>query len=177
MTFAAADTSQTFSVALLDDSTLETAESFTVSLSAPTGGLTLGSPVSATVTITDGDADTDGMPDDYETSVGLNAAVNDAALDLDGDGFTNFQEFIMGTLPNSGASLLRPLAAPSGANIVVSFPTVIGRTYKVEWSQTLANPWTIVQQGIPGTGGTIDVPDTGAASQPRRFYRVVVTSP
>ena len=177
VTFAAADTSKTFTVALLNDADLESPESFTVSLSAPTGGLSLGSPVSSTVTITDGDADTDGMPDDYETSVGLNAAVNDAALDLDGDGFTNFQEFIMGTLPNSGTSLLRPQAAPSGADIVVSFPTVIGRAYKVEWSQTLANPWTVVQQGIPGTGGTINVPDTGATSQPRRFYHVVVSGP
>lgn len=177
VTFAAADISKTFTVTLLDDSTLEPSESFTVSLGSPTGGLSLGSPASSTITITDGDADSDGMPDDYETSVGLNAGVNDAALDLDGDGFTNFQEFIMGTLPSSGASLLRPEAAPSGANVVVSFATVAGRTYKVEWSLNLANPWTIVEAGIPGTGSVVNVPDAGAASQPRRFYRVTITLP
>jgi hypothetical protein len=43
------------------------------------------------------DTDGDGMPDVYEVENGLNPAVNDAALDKDGDGLTNLQDFQRGT--------------------------------------------------------------------------------
>jgi hypothetical protein len=43
------------------------------------------------------DTDGDGMLDTYETENGLNLAVNDAALDKDGDGLTNLAEFQKGT--------------------------------------------------------------------------------
>lgn len=43
------------------------------------------------------DTDGDGMLDTYETANGLNPAVNDAALDKDGDGLTNLQDFQRGT--------------------------------------------------------------------------------
>ena len=46
------------------------------------------------------DADGDGLPDGYELANGLNPFVNDAALDLDNDGLTNRQEFLLGTAPN-----------------------------------------------------------------------------
>lgn len=47
---------KTFTVPIVDDAVVETAESFTVGLSAPTGGATLGSQTSATVTIADNDS-------------------------------------------------------------------------------------------------------------------------
>ena len=43
------------------------------------------------------DTDGDGMFDEYENDNGLNPAVNDAALDKDGDGLTNLTEFQRGT--------------------------------------------------------------------------------
>jgi hypothetical protein len=54
--FAAGETSQTFTIQICDDAALEPNETFTVTLSNPTGNSTLGSPVSATVTINDNDA-------------------------------------------------------------------------------------------------------------------------
>jgi alpha-tubulin suppressor-like RCC1 family protein len=45
------------------------------------------------------DTDGDGMPDDWETSHGLNPQVNDANLDPDGDGITNLQEYQLGSDP------------------------------------------------------------------------------
>jgi subtilisin-like proprotein convertase family protein len=177
VSFTASDLSKTFTVAVLDDTVVEAAETFTVTLSAPTGGLTLGTPVTSTITIADGDSDGDGMLDDYESSVGLNAAVNDATLDLDGDGISNFNEFILGTPPNSGKSQYPITTANAGGNIGITFPTLTGRTYKVERSDTSAAPWTTVQQGIAGTGSNQTATDTGGAGQPRRFYRVTVTLP
>jgi len=57
LNWAAGDTAaKSFTVPIADDALVETAESFTVSLSGPTGGATLGSPATATVTIADNDS-------------------------------------------------------------------------------------------------------------------------
>jgi len=48
----------------------------------------------------DSDDDNDGMPDSYEIANGLDPLVVSASNDLDGDGFTNFDEFLEGTSPN-----------------------------------------------------------------------------
>lgn len=177
LNFGTGEVSKTFTVDVLNDVTLEQAETFTVVLSSPAGAISLGSPSDSVVTITDGDADSDGMPDDYESGVGLNASLNDAALDLDGDGLSNISEYITGSLPNSGTSIFMPAVTTSGSNVDISFPSLTGRTYIVEWSQSLVNPWNILQQNIPGTGSTITITDSGAVSQTRRFYHVIVTMP
>lgn len=48
--------SATFQVPITDDAAVEGAENFTVTLSSPSGGAALGTPVTVTVTITDNDA-------------------------------------------------------------------------------------------------------------------------
>ena len=46
------------------------------------------------------DTDSDGMPDAWEVTYGLNPGVNDAAGDKDGDGLNNLLEYQLGTNPN-----------------------------------------------------------------------------
>ena len=46
-----------------------------------------------------GDADGDGMPNEYEAAHGLNPLLDDAGDDPDGDGFSNIQEYWMVTDP------------------------------------------------------------------------------
>ena len=55
MTFAAGETSKSFSIAIIDDSYAEGTETFTVGLNSPSGA-TLGAQSTATVTITDNEA-------------------------------------------------------------------------------------------------------------------------
>lgn len=45
------------------------------------------------------DADSDGMPDVWEQANGLDPNVDDSAGDVDGDGYTNLEEFLNGTSP------------------------------------------------------------------------------
>jgi len=177
ISFAAGDLSQTFIVQTLNDAMPESPETFTVTLQTPTGGLTLGSTTTSTITLTDADTDGDTMSDDYETSVGLSPAVNDAALDLDQDGTSNLDEFITATPPNQGSSHFRATSSFTGGDVGITFPSLLGRTYKVESTQTLVGPWSTLQSNIPGTAASITVTDPGASTRPRSFYRVIVTMP
>jgi hypothetical protein len=109
---------------------------------------------------------------------GAIANTGDAAdgADSDGDGWTNAQEFAAGTNPKDGGSLLKIVAVtPSGGDMLVSFTSVEGKTYRLESSSTLqGGSWSTVQDPIAGTGSAVQVADPGAAAQTRRFYRVMV---
>lgn len=67
LTFTSAQTSQTINVATADDAAVESAETFSISLSSPTGGSTVGTPGSATATINDND-----------TPAGTSFSINDS---------------------------------------------------------------------------------------------------
>ncbi len=47
------------------------------------------------------DSDDDGMPDDWELENGLDPSEDDSGGDLDGDGVTNYDEYLAGTSPTS----------------------------------------------------------------------------
>ncbi|MFC1841354.1 hypothetical protein ACFL1N_17445 [Thermodesulfobacteriota bacterium] len=51
-----------------------------------------------------GDIDSDGMPDEWEREYGLDALSDDADEDLDGDNFSNLNEYLKETLPNDAES-------------------------------------------------------------------------
>jgi len=73
LSFSTAQTSQTVDVTTTDDSTIESAETFSMSLSSPTGGSIVGSPGNATATINDNDG--------VITCSGVSFRVNDYAYD------------------------------------------------------------------------------------------------
>jgi hypothetical protein len=113
-----------------------------------------------------------------QANFGTTANSGDAAdsADPDGDGWSNAQEFASGTNPKDRTSLLKiSQVIRTGNDIVISFPTVAGKVYRVECSDTLpTGSWTVVQDSIAGTGSTVQVTDTGGTAQSRRFYRIVV---
>jgi len=51
------------------------------------------------------DNDNDDMADDWEVDNGLDPSVDDSSQDLDGDGYTNYQEYLCGTDPDDWASI------------------------------------------------------------------------
>lgn len=176
--FAAGELTKTFAIPITDDGAVESDETIQITLSNAGGNTTLGTLSTGTVTIVDddgdGDTDNDGMADAYEIAVGLNSAVNDAALDLDSDGSKNIDEFLFGTLPNDADSRFQFSLATGATDVSVTFPTITDRLYKVEQSVTLDAPWAVVQENIAGTGSNITITETRVASRLKGFYRVVV---
>ncbi len=131
-----------------------------------------------------GDTDGDGLPDEWEDRFGLgktNAA--DAELDLDGDGASNRNEFIAGTIPDNPSSVFRIVSIEREAAAVrITWSTVGGKSYRVQTNTPTATggistnfaDFTPVIQ-MPGTGDSttnlLDTPPVGET----RYYRVRIT--
>lgn len=60
---------------------------------------------------------------------------------------------------------------PEASSDTLRFPTVVGKTYIVEWSLDLNQAWQTLTT-VSGTGGEVTVTDTGAIADQRRFYRI-----
>ncbi len=71
------------------------------------------------------DADKDGMPDSWETAVGLNPAVNDRNGDLDSDGVDNITEYRLGTNPANA----NPNADTDGDGLTDAQEAALGTKY------------------------------------------------
>jgi hypothetical protein len=122
------------------------------------------------------DSDSDGIPDGWESFYGLNSNdPTDADDDFDGDGMTNRQEYIAGTDPSNAASIFRITSFSHNrvaGSAALTFSSVNGRLYRIEYSDNLANPngWTTLQDNVVGTGMDIPINDP-TAGMTRRFYR------
>jgi hypothetical protein len=76
------------------------------------------------------DVDGDGMPDLWELQNGLDVFLANGTGDADGDGFSNFAEWVAGTNPHSAASVLKLAATTSGGGVVqLGFQAMAGRSY------------------------------------------------
>jgi hypothetical protein len=122
------------------------------------------------------DSDGDGIPDDWEDAHGLNKFVNDANLDADSDGFTNWQEYLAGTDPQSDSSYLRLASLePSASGTAIRFQAVAGRSYSVVYRDTLdAGPWLkLADIAAPPTDTVITVTDSAGFQPVSRYYQLV----
>ena len=97
--------------------------------------------------------------------------------DPDHDGALTWQEYLAGTNPRDPASRLvirNPGTPVLNQPFEITFPTVSGRTYRVDTATSLGN-WQPLQDGIAGSGSDVTVRDlfplNGTAAM---FYRIVV---
>jgi len=124
----------------------------------------------------------DGLPDGWQTlHFGLSNPDALPGADPDSDGQDNQTEYLAGTDPLDAASFLQLRFGPDPAPGVKSLhftPFLPDRTYTLEWSATLAAPWTAlpdapVPAGEPGEGQFTSTP---AASE-RKLYRLRMAVP
>jgi len=65
--------------------------------------------------------------------------------------------------------------AKVGNDIVIKFPTIAGKHYRIDCADSLpTSPWLVLMASVLGTGAEVTVTDAGAVSLlKQRFYRVV----
>ncbi|HLP75290.1 MAG TPA: hypothetical protein VK327_00090, partial [Candidatus Paceibacterota bacterium] len=124
--------------------------------------------------IANSDTDGDGLPDAWEAVNGTQVNVPDAGNDPDGDGFTNWQEYLAGTNPVDAGSLLKisgVTATASGA--VLEFLAASNHTYSVLQSTNLnAAMWSKLTD-IPAQPASRWMRVTNSANgSATRFYRL-----
>ncbi|RYD31795.1 MAG: hypothetical protein EOP86_17130, partial [Verrucomicrobiaceae bacterium] len=131
------------------------------------------------------DTDGDSLSDGTEVKVTLTNplakdsdgdGMQDADEDLDGDGFTNWQELALFlTAPNNGADRFTIALEYTASAHSLTFATVPGRTYQVERALKPNDPaaWSERLSFIAG-GGVVTVP-LGPPLSTRWFYRVRVS--
>ncbi len=125
------------------------------------------------------DTDGDGMPDDYEIAAHLNPNnPGDAALDGDGDGSSNLNEYLAATDPLDATSVLRLSLVKSASGAQLRFQTAPERNYAIEFSTDLVN-WQPLPNAtnIVGDGAIVQINDSGAVNAPKRFYRIHLLLP
>jgi Tol biopolymer transport system component len=119
------------------------------------------------------DSDADGMDDDFEITYFGNMERSGAG-DFDGDGHTDREEFLTGTNPTNDGSILRviSIAAPGGTTRQLVWSATPGRTYRVQFKDSLLDDWSGLGGSVRAIASTAAVADD--ASNPHRFYRVVL---
>ncbi len=123
------------------------------------------------------DSDADGLPDNWER-VFFGNLEGGGSADGDGDGQTNWEEFIAGTNPVDASSILRlaPLVETTSEGYkFIAWAHNPNRTYTVQYKTNLTDPEWLSLSGAHGSYrnslGFFDL--TTNATQ--RFYRVLVT--
>ncbi len=124
-------------------------------------------------------SDSDGIPDWWRLAyfgratgqAGDNSRGGD---DADGDGASNYQEYLAATNPQNPASLFRVISvAALGSDIQVTCASVTNRTYQLQRRETPpGSSWTHVASALVGNGGSLILTDAGGATNAAKYYRV-----
>lgn len=96
-----------------------------------------------------------------------------SGFDADVDSKTNGEEFLAGTGPLSGSSLLIPQLTAPGSNVALTFDLPAHRSFQVDISTDLQNwtPWDVPgNAGLPHPGGTAIL--NGPRLGDRQFFRL-----
>ncbi len=133
-----------------------------------------------TDTISPGLLDTNGLPIAWEMTYFGKTGI-DPKADPDGDGVSNYEEYLAGTNPTNGSDYLHIThygTMPGGTNATLIWASVPTRFYYIQETLNLSPAgWTDNSLGLITSGGTSTTgsfTDTNAA---HRFYRIQAARP
>ena len=121
------------------------------------------------------DFDHDGMADSWERQFGFATNnVGDALLDPDGDGLSNWQEYVAGTAPNNALSVPRLEISRASNGVWIGFQLASNRTCTIQslerWgAANWSNLARIPAQSLPLHTNLLD-----ATTGSNRFYRLLI---
>ncbi|RME89520.1 MAG: hypothetical protein D6766_14645, partial [Verrucomicrobia bacterium] len=123
----------------------------------------------------DTDFDKDGLPNAWEERFFGGATNAVAGADTDGDGLTEYEEYVAGTIPTNALSrfdIRSVYLGPDG--LVIRWPTFPERVYDVLYTTNLAVPFSVIGANLvhPQNAWTNPQP-----IEPLGFYRVRVRLP
>lgn len=127
----------------------------------------------------DGDSDSDGVPDWWESKHYLSLTLADAHTDIDADGGGSFYEWVADTDPNDPLSKLTLLAFRRSAQIEIDFGiTSVNRRYWIEASTSaMHGDWSpATDPPVVGIGGDMSL-TTPATFGPDALFRIRVAVP
>lgn len=114
----------------------------------------------------------DGLPDSWKVS----NSITSATADDDGDGVSNYNEFLAGTDPHNASSLMKIAEAAmnaTGTQFSLSFTGIAGKWYRVSTSDDLSS-WTALQPAILATTTGAQTVSVTLSGDLRKFFRVEI---
>ncbi|MGH7979525.1 MAG: hypothetical protein ACREE6_09125, partial [Limisphaerales bacterium] len=99
-------------------------------------------------------------------------------LDPNGNGLPMWQDYLAGLDPldPNSAFVVQITGLPNPPQI--AFTTVVGRNYRIDWATSPEGDWSVLRDGIVGTGGEVIIPDDrNLSGVSAMYYRVVVQGP
>ena len=125
----------------------------------------------------------DGIDDAWQVRhFGLNNPLAAPNVDANGTGQTNLFKYLAGLNPLDPSSRFVLAAAlvpgQSGARTLTFSPVYSGRTYTVQFTNSLTQPnWTTLSNAPVSVSGTTETVTDPGANTTQRFYRVQVCLP
>ena len=163
LSFAAGETSKTFTVSIIDDTLVEGNETVNLTLSSPGGGVTLGSPASASLTILDNDAAQPGVLQFSAATYSVSEGQGTATITVTRTGGSNVPVSINYSTSNGTATAGNDYTATTGT---LSFAA--GETSKtftvpiIDDTLVEGNETVNLTLSSPGGGATLGSPSTAA---------------